>query len=98
MNVQETMLRNVAAEDIKEPFLIDRSSFLPRTALVAAAAATEAEEVDRDARFPQKAFDAARQQRLLGVQILLSSAETAPRSRTLPRCATRSVAPVPLRQ
>ncbi len=71
MSVQETRLRSVAAEDIKEPFFIDRSSFLPRTALVAAAAATEAEEVDRDARFPHKAFDAARQQRLLGVQIPL---------------------------
>jgi acyl-CoA dehydrogenase len=38
-------------------------------AAVAKVAAAEAEGVDRDARFPQMAIDAARQQRLLGVQI-----------------------------
>src|SRR6202166_73758 len=69
MNVQEARLRNAAAENTSEPFLLDRSSFQQRTALVAAAAATEAEAVDRDARFPQAAIDAARQQRLLGSQI-----------------------------
>src|SRR6202012_2826597 len=35
----------------------------------AAAAALDAEDVDRVARFPQQAIDAARAQRLLGVQI-----------------------------
>jgi acyl-CoA dehydrogenase len=72
MNVQEARLRDTAAEKISEPSFVDRSSFPPRTATVAAAASAEAEEVDRDARFPQKALDAARQQRLLGIQIPLS--------------------------
>jgi acyl-CoA dehydrogenase len=71
MNVQDTRLRSVAPEQTSEQFLLDRSSLLKRTATVAAAAATEAEEVDRDARFPQTAIDAARQQKLLGVQIPL---------------------------
>ena len=69
MNVQDTRLRSVAAEKTSEPFLIDRSSFPQRTAAVATAAAAEAEAVDRDARFPQAAIDAARQQKLLGIQI-----------------------------
>ena len=69
MNVQEARLRNAAVENTSEPFILDRSSFVQRTTAVAAAAATEAEAVDRDARFPQAAIDAARQQRLLGVQI-----------------------------
>jgi len=37
--------------------------------MVATAAAGEADIVDREARFPQRAIDAAREQRLLGVQI-----------------------------
>ena len=69
MNVQEANLRDVVADKTSEQFVLDRSSFPQRTASVAAAAAAEAEEVDRDARFPQKAIDTARQQRLLGVQI-----------------------------
>ena len=69
MNVQEARLRNAAAENTSELFFLDRSSFVQRTSAVAIAAATEAEAVDRDARFPQAAIDAARQQRLLGVQI-----------------------------
>ena len=48
---------------------IDSASFLPRTAAVAAAAAAEAVDVDRQARFPQAAIDAARAQKLLGAQI-----------------------------
>jgi acyl-CoA dehydrogenase len=52
-----------------EPFIIDHSTFPERTAAVAKAAAAEAEEVDRNARFPKAALDAMRQQRLLGVQI-----------------------------
>jgi acyl-CoA dehydrogenase len=59
MNVQKT----------SEQFVLDQSSFFQRTAIVAAAAATEAEAVDREARFPKAAIDAARRQRLLGVQI-----------------------------
>jgi acyl-CoA dehydrogenase len=69
MNVQETRLRNAVADRTSEPFALDRSSFVRRAAAVAAAAAEEAEEVDRDARFPQKAIDTAREQRLLGIQI-----------------------------
>jgi acyl-CoA dehydrogenase len=69
MNVQEARLRDAVAENTSEPFILDRSSFVQRTTAVATAAASEAEAVDRDARFPQAAIDAARQQRLLGVQI-----------------------------
>jgi acyl-CoA dehydrogenase len=69
MNVQETRLRSAVADRTSEQFTPDRSSFFRRAAVVAAAAAEEAEDVDRDARFPQKAIDAAREQRLLGMQI-----------------------------
>ncbi len=51
------------------PSFIDSTSFLPRTASVAAVAAAEAADVDRQARFPQAAIDAARAQKLLGAQI-----------------------------
>jgi acyl-CoA dehydrogenase len=68
MNVQEFRSRNAADRSGEQSFL-DRSSFLARTASVAAAAATEAEDVDRQARFPQAAIDAARVQKLLGIQI-----------------------------
>jgi len=69
MSVQEAQFRTAVAEKISEPFFFDRSSFQKRTASVAAAAAAEAEAVDRDARFPREAIDTARQQRLLGIQI-----------------------------
>ena len=70
MSVQEARLREFAADNSSEQFLLDRnSSFLPRTAAVAAVAAAEAADVDRAARFPQAAIDAARQQKLLGAQI-----------------------------
>ena len=52
-----------------EQFVLHQSPFFQRTATVAAAAAAEAEGVDRDARFPKAAIDAARRQRLLGAQI-----------------------------
>jgi acyl-CoA dehydrogenase len=69
MNIQEAKLRS-AVDRTSELLLPDRgSSLLQRTANVAAAAAAEAEEVDRDARFPKAAIDAARQQKLLGIQI-----------------------------
>ncbi len=71
MNVQEARLRDTAAGQTREPFFVDRSSFPQRTAAVASVAAAEAEQVDRDARFPQTAIDTARQQRLLGIQIPL---------------------------
>jgi acyl-CoA dehydrogenase len=66
MNVQQANFP--AAEKTGRQF-IDRSSFPQRTATVAAAAAAEAEDVDRSACFPRKALDEARAQRLLGVQI-----------------------------
>jgi acyl-CoA dehydrogenase len=70
MNVQETGLLKPAAEDGNASLLLDRSSaFMERTAKVAAAAAAEAEDVDRSARFPKAAIDAARQHKLLGIQI-----------------------------
>jgi acyl-CoA dehydrogenase len=70
MSVQEARLREPAADHVGEPFLFDRNaSFLPRAAAVAAVAAEDAEAVDREARFPQAAIDAARQQKLLGAQI-----------------------------
>ncbi|HSY55952.1 MAG TPA: acyl-CoA dehydrogenase family protein, partial [Bradyrhizobium sp.] len=69
MNVQQASLRGPTAEKPGERFVPDRSSFPQRTAAVTAAAATEADDVDRAARFPQKAIDAARAQRLLGIQI-----------------------------
>jgi acyl-CoA dehydrogenase len=65
MNVQESNIREVVADEQ----VLDRSSFPKRTTLVAAAAAAEADIVDRDACFPHKAFDAAREQKLLGAQI-----------------------------
>ena len=69
MNVQETDFRKTVADETSQPFVVDRSTFPQRTEAVANAAASEAEDVDRHARFPQKAIDAARQQRLLGVQV-----------------------------
>ena len=68
MNVQQARFRDASAEQTSEPF-IDRSSFPKRVATVATAAAADAEAVDRGARFPQKAIDTARTERLLGVQI-----------------------------
>src|ERR1700743_1176393 len=69
MNVQHANFRNPGADEADEQFILDRSSFPQKTAAVAAAAASEAEDVDRRARFPQKAIDTARAERLLGVQI-----------------------------
>jgi acyl-CoA dehydrogenase len=63
MNVQEVQFRN------RVPFSLDRSSFRQRAACVAEVAAMEAEAVDREARFPKAAIDAARKERLLGAQV-----------------------------
>jgi acyl-CoA dehydrogenase len=68
MNVQDAGFRN--RHESGEQVLLDRGlSFAERTATVAAAAAAEAEEVDRNARFPKAAIDAARDRKLLGAQI-----------------------------
>jgi acyl-CoA dehydrogenase len=69
MNVQEAGLRHSAADKTSEQFFLDRSSFAERASTVAAAAAAEAEAVDREARFPKAAIDATRAQKLLGIQI-----------------------------
>ena len=70
MNVQETRFRSTGADKPPEQLLRDQSpSFVQRTAAVAAAAAADAEDVDRQARFPKAAIDAAREQGLLGIQI-----------------------------
>src|SRR6201996_1840665 len=70
MSVQEARFRDSAADHTSEQFVLDQNaSFSPRTAAVAAVAAGEAQAVDREARFPKAAIDAARQHKLLGAQI-----------------------------
>jgi acyl-CoA dehydrogenase len=69
MNIQQTDFRDASTDASRAALVPDRSSFPQRTADVAAAAARDADDVDRVARFPQQAIDAARAQRLLGVQI-----------------------------
>jgi acyl-CoA dehydrogenase len=70
MNIQEASFRNTIASETSERLLLDRSSaFLKRTATVATMAAAEAADVDLKARFPKVAIDAAREQKLLGMQI-----------------------------
>jgi acyl-CoA dehydrogenase len=69
MNVQQGSFSDAVADKTSAPLVLDRGSYRQRTAFVATAAAAEAEDVDRYARFPQKAIDAARQQGLLGAQI-----------------------------
>jgi acyl-CoA dehydrogenase len=69
MSVQEVKLRNFATEVGRVALSPDGSSFQQRMASVAEVAATEAEAVDREARFPRKAIDAARKEKLLGAQI-----------------------------
>jgi acyl-CoA dehydrogenase len=69
MNVQEALRVSLADKASEQLFLDQSSSFSLRSAAVAAVAAAEAEDVDRSARFPKAAIDAARQQQLLGVQI-----------------------------
>jgi acyl-CoA dehydrogenase len=69
MKVQEVQFRHFVPQNSRLAYSPDQSSFPQRTAAVAEAAATEAEAVDRDARFPWKAIDAARERRLLGAQI-----------------------------
>src|SRR5579871_1676443 len=67
MNLQRPVIRE--ATDQSSKLGVSDSSFSKRLSAVVVAAFAEAEEVDRAARFPQKAIDAARAQRLLGVQI-----------------------------
>lgn len=69
MSVQEVKFRNFASEVGRAALSPDDPSFRQRLANVAEVAATEAEAVDREARFPRKAIEAARKERLLGAQI-----------------------------
>lgn len=70
MNVHETRFDQPDADQGIDRLSIDRaSSFLERGATVAATAAAEAEDVDRNGRFPRAAIDAAREQKLLSMQI-----------------------------
>jgi acyl-CoA dehydrogenase len=70
MNVQQTSFRNpVAGTGGPHPLLGQGASFQERTAKVAAIAAADAEDVDREGRFPRPAIDAARERKLLGAQI-----------------------------
>jgi acyl-CoA dehydrogenase len=69
MNVQQGPFRNFAPQSGTFPLSPERPTFSQRAAVVAEAAASEAEAVDREARFPWKAIDAARKERLLGAQI-----------------------------
>jgi acyl-CoA dehydrogenase len=65
MNVREAVL----TVDETQASLLDGPSLIERAARTATVAAADADGVDRDARFPHKAFDAAREQKLLGVMI-----------------------------
>ncbi|OAF15274.1 acyl-CoA dehydrogenase family protein [Bradyrhizobium neotropicale] len=67
MNVREAVLQSI--DDAQASFLEQGPSLVERAAKTAAAAAADAEGVDRDARFPYKAFEIAREQKLLGVMI-----------------------------
>jgi acyl-CoA dehydrogenase len=70
MNIQDPALRAPSATEPGERLFLDgNGAFAQRTAAVAAVAAAEADDVDRNARFPKAAIDAARQQKLLGAQI-----------------------------
>jgi acyl-CoA dehydrogenase len=65
MNVREAVL---TVDEAQATFL-EGPSLIERAARTAAAAAADADGVDRDARFPHKAFEVAREQKLLGVMI-----------------------------
>ena len=70
MNVHQAGRHTPAEGNSSEQLLLDReASISQRTAIVAAVAAKDAVGVDREARFPKAAIDAAREQKLLGIQI-----------------------------
>lgn len=66
MNVREAVL---TVDETQTSFLEQGPSLVERAARTAAAAVADADGVDRDARFPHKAFEVAREQKLLGVMI-----------------------------
>ncbi|MBR0829322.1 acyl-CoA/acyl-ACP dehydrogenase [Bradyrhizobium manausense] len=67
MNVREATLQ--PAHDAQASFLDPMPSLIERAGKMAKAAATDADGVDREARFPHKAFEVAREEKLLGVMI-----------------------------
>ncbi len=67
MNVENAHFPGADADKVGKKIIMELLA--QRTAAVVDAAAGEAEDVDRNARFPQMAIDVARAQRLLGVQI-----------------------------
>jgi acyl-CoA dehydrogenase len=67
MNVREAALQPV--DDAQASLFDHGPSLVERAARMSAVAATEADGVDRDGRFPHEAFDVAREQKLLGVMI-----------------------------
>jgi len=72
MNIQDSALRAPSAAEPDARSVLDGTGiFAQRIAAVAAVAAAEADDVDRNARFPAAAIDAARRQKLLGAQIPL---------------------------
>jgi acyl-CoA dehydrogenase len=66
MNVREAVL---TVDETQTSLLEQGPSLIERATRTSAAAAADADGVDRDARFPHKAFDVAREQKLLGVMI-----------------------------
>ncbi|MGY4432540.1 acyl-CoA dehydrogenase [Bradyrhizobium sp. F1.13.1] len=66
MNVREAVL---TVDETQTSFLEQGPSLIERAAQTATVAAADADGVDRDARFPHKAFEVAREQKLLGVMI-----------------------------
>lgn len=67
MNVREATLQ--PADDAQASFLDRVPSLIERAGKMAKAAAADADGVDREARFPHKAFEIARAEKLLGVMI-----------------------------
>jgi acyl-CoA dehydrogenase len=57
MNVRAAVL---TVDETQTSFLEQGPTLIERAARTAAAAAADADEVDRDARFPHKAFEVAR--------------------------------------
>ena len=77
--------------------VLDRgASFEDRIAALVAVAAADAEHVDREARFPKAAIDAARERKLLGAQIPGEFGGFGASIFDLRTCAMRSAAPAHL--
>src|SRR5690242_19267673 len=70
MSLQGSVLRNLPTDKARGAGVAEKGrSFLERAAKVAAVASSEANDVDRTARFHKAAIEKAREQALLAVQI-----------------------------